>query len=217
MNDEGTSPRDINIEYGTPRASPSWNGPEWTPASPRMPQQARRSTKVPESPRMPDKSPREKGLNYQRSNSEKSQSSRREAQAQQSQRPPQAAPAAPQRRQSAPAADPTSSRSRQSLSEFMRLAREVLPAPPDSLPESAATSALLVHEALLESMRRPEAERKTLLRDLQRQWHPDKNPENYKEVSTAVFQYINDISAVFLKGLEHLPPQPAPREPTENK
>jgi nitrate/nitrite-specific signal transduction histidine kinase len=99
-----------------------------------------------------------------------------------------------------------------------RIARQVLPAPPDTLPTSATTSASIVYEALIDSIGEPEADRKTVLRELQRQWHPDKNPENYKEVSTAVFQYINSISQVFLAGLDqHIASMPTPKVPTETK
>jgi DnaJ-class molecular chaperone len=47
-------------------------------------------------------------------------------------------------------------------------------------------------------MKASATERRTILRELQRTWHPDKNPDDRKEVATAVFQYINAVGPEFL-------------------
>jgi curved DNA-binding protein CbpA len=55
---------------------------------------------------------------------------------------------------------------------------------------------------MIEGMLEPqEAERKNLFRDLIRKWHPDKNPEEDKDVVTAIFQYINANRQIFLAGI----------------
>lgn len=84
----------------------------------------------------------------------------------------------------------------------VRMARQLLPSPPEDLPAGAFASAQNVFEEMIEGIQEPEeAERKNLLRDLLRKWHPDKNSEEEKEVVTAIFQYINSNRQIFLAGL----------------
>lgn len=80
-----------------------------------------------------------------------------------------------------------------------------LPPPPPpgisaSLPADAAAAVTAVHRELQRGRALPEAERKILLRDLQRRWHPDKNPDADKAIATTVFQHIGAHSAWLLAG-----------------
>eukprot|EP00928_Gymnodinium_smaydae_P080590 TRINITY_DN64258_c0_g1_i1.p1 TRINITY_DN64258_c0_g1~~TRINITY_DN64258_c0_g1_i1.p1 ORF type:complete len:621 (+),score=78.74 TRINITY_DN64258_c0_g1_i1:45-1907(+) len=55
-----------------------------------------------------------------------------------------------------------------------------------------------IHQEMMQHMNAPAAERKAILRELQRKWHPDKNNEDDKAVSTAVFQHLSANSEWFL-------------------
>lgn len=214
--DDCTSPRGIGVEIGTPRdpSSPraKYLQKEQEQAPQRAPGQAsQRASRA--SGQVPPPSPRGSTIPQQQrlSMQERVEAAARGAGAQASMRR-QASLREAKERQTAAAAAAAE------RTAATRIARQVLPAPPDTLPTSATTSASIVYEALIDSIGEPEADRKTVLRELQRQWHPDKNPENYKEVSTALFQYINSISQVFLAGLDqHIASMPTPKVPTETK
>jgi len=95
-----------------------------------------------------------------------------------------------------PPSDPMAARLRS-----QRLAQQLLPPPSEDLPACAVTSVSEVYREMLDGMLGSEAERKNVLRDLQRQWHPDKNSQDMKDIATAVFQYINTVSQAFLAGV----------------
>jgi len=44
-----------------------------------------------------------------------------------------------------------------------------------------------------------DAEKRTLLRELQRRYHPDKNREAHKAAATAVFHYVSSCGDFFLQ------------------
>lgn len=79
------------------------------------------------------------------------------------------------------------------------------PALPESLglegqPSIAACQIASVRTEMLSKVGDSEAEKRLVLRDLQRRWHPDKNRDEDKKVCTAVFQYITSNSQWFLAG-----------------
>merc|ERR1711963_897141 len=61
------------------------------------------------------------------------------------------------------------------------------------IPSAAQAQIEAIRLEMLTRMDAPENERKAFLRDLQRRWHPDKNPDD-TVVATAVFQYISSNS-----------------------
>ncbi|CAE8744020.1 unnamed protein product [Polarella glacialis] len=72
---------------------------------------------------------------------------------------------------------------------------------PDGLSPSIELHIAAVREQMLASTHASESDRKALLRELQRRWHPDKNHAHDKAISTAVFQYINCNSSWFVGSL----------------
>lgn len=97
---------------------------------------------------------------------------------------------------------PSPERQRQASASLSRLAQGVILPPPSDLTPKAMQFADAVHKEMLDGIHASETERKALLRDLQRTWHPDKNVEENKDVTTAVFQYINTNSVAFLAGID---------------
>lgn len=112
------------------------------------------------------------------------------------------APAAPP-----PPPPPKPPKSPKSAKSPKKSKTEQKPPEPPEAPGDAASSAVAIHTAaihqeMMQAMNAPGSERKAILRELQRKWHPDKNKEDDKEVATAVFQYINANSQWFLTNTE---------------
>lgn len=73
--------------------------------------------------------------------------------------------------------------------------------PPASFAMTDAQSCMAaVRQELLEAADASDADRKAVLRQLQRRWHPDKNSGTDQAVCTIVFQYISSNSDWFLSG-----------------
>eukprot|EP00746_Dinoflagellata_sp_MGD_P113061 gnl/MRDRNA2_/MRDRNA2_50062_c0_seq1.p1 gnl/MRDRNA2_/MRDRNA2_50062_c0~~gnl/MRDRNA2_/MRDRNA2_50062_c0_seq1.p1 ORF type:complete len:595 (+),score=89.61 gnl/MRDRNA2_/MRDRNA2_50062_c0_seq1:131-1915(+) len=64
-------------------------------------------------------------------------------------------------------------------------------------PEASA-AILSIHQVMVSQMSAPLGDRKQMLREWTMRWHPDKNSEASKEMSTSVFQYINANKDWFL-------------------
>lgn len=69
---------------------------------------------------------------------------------------------------------------------------------PADLPAEIAGLVAGVHQDLLNAAEASDDEKKVILRELQRRWHPDKNVEEDKAAATAVFQYIGASRDWFL-------------------
>lgn len=213
------SPADIDIEFGAPvyhcsgrpksRASDVPQSPR-TPRSSRtpsqrMPSQSPEASRTSQASQLPRRSP-----SMQSTQSAHSAQSARSSPSDWAGPPPPSQPPPAQPPPQTPIRKSTSGQGPPPPSQPPRL-----PPPPATLPPAAARSAQSVYQEMLACMQGPEAERKSLLRDLQRKWHPDKNTDDFKEIATNVFQYINSISQTFLAGPDQS--LPVMREYTEPK
>lgn len=189
------SPRDIKVEMDDTSSAPSGKSRSSSAPPAYKRTQSASSQQSGASPRpspRPQPSPRQSPAASPRS----SEAPKRHVP------PPSPPPRQSPRQESAPGRQSSrqqqSPRSERTAAEHLRqITAPILP-PPTGLPSCAVEAGQLVYAKLLSYMHASDAEKKALLRELQRTWHPDKNSADQTEMATAVFQYINYIGPVFL-------------------